>query len=161
MARVPLIHRLFPKARFILAERHAADVALSCFMANFTLNHAMRSFTDLSEAAQTYDTVFRAWHRACELFPIDAHAVRYERLVADPRGELQPLVAWLGLGWTDRLLAHQETAKDRGRVRTASYAQIGESLYTRARGRWERYAQELTPVMPILATWAARMGYAV
>ena len=160
MARVPLILRLFPQARFILAERHPADAVLSCFMANFTLNHAMRSFTDLQEAALTYDAAFRAWHRAVELFAPSAHAVRYERLVEDPRAELQPLVEWLGLGWDERLLSHEETARTRSRVRTASYAQIGEKLYTRARGRWQRYRDQLAPVLPILAPWAERMGYA-
>jgi tetratricopeptide (TPR) repeat protein len=159
MARVPLILRLFPDARFILAERHPADAVLSCFMANFTLNHAMRSFTDLEEAARTYGAAFRAWHCAADLFAPAAHAVRYERLVEDPRGELQPLVEWLGLGWDDRLLAHEETARTRTRVRTASYAQIGEKLYTRARGRWQRYTDQLAPVMPILMPWAERMGY--
>ncbi|MFM7348405.1 MAG: sulfotransferase [Erythrobacter sp.] len=159
MARAAEIHRLFPKAKFILAERHPADVVLSCFMANFTLNLAMRSFTDLEEAARTYDAVFRAWHRAGELFPLQSHVVRYERLVKDARGELQPLVEWLGLAWNDRLLAHDETARERGRVRTASYAQIGEKLYTRASGRWRRYADQLAPVMPILAPWIAAMGY--
>jgi tetratricopeptide (TPR) repeat protein len=159
MARVPHIHRMFPDARFILAERHPADVVLSCFMANFTVNHAMRSFTDLEEAARTYDAVFRAWHRAGEVFPVAAHAVRYERLVVDARGELQPLVEWLGLDWNDRLLAHEETAKSRSEVRTASYAQIREKLYTRASGRWRRYADHLAPVMPILAPWVDAMGY--
>ena len=33
-------------------------------MANFQLNQAMRSFTDLDEAARTYDAVFDAWTRA-------------------------------------------------------------------------------------------------
>jgi tetratricopeptide (TPR) repeat protein len=159
MARVPAIHRLFPNARFILAERHPADAVLSCFMANFRLNFAMRSFTDLTEAALTYDTVFRAWHHASTLFGIAAQAVRYERLVQDPRAELQPLVEWLGLDWDDRLLAHQDTARERGRVRTASYAQIGEALYTRASGRWRRYADQLAPVLPILDPWVRKMGY--
>jgi tetratricopeptide (TPR) repeat protein len=159
MANAVAIHRLFPDARFILAERHPADVVLSCFMANFTLNVAMRSFTDLEEAARTYDAVFRMWRTAGELFPLQSHAVRYERLVEDARGELQPLVQWLGLDWNDRLLAHDATARERGRVRTASYAQIGEKLYTRASGRWRRYADQLAPVMPILAPWIARMGY--
>lgn len=159
MANAVAIHRLFPNARFILAERHPADVVLSCFMANFTLNPAMRSFTDIGEAAHTYDAVFRAWHRASELFPVETHAVRYERLVEDARAELEPLVEWLGVAWSDRLLAHDETARNRGRVRTASYSQIGEKLYTRASGRWRRYEAELAPVMPILAPWIARMGY--
>jgi tetratricopeptide (TPR) repeat protein len=159
MARVPAIHRLFPNARFILAERHPADVVLSCYMANFRLNFAMRSFTDLTEAALTYDTVFRAWHRARDLFGIAAHAVRYERLIADPRGELKPLVDWLDLEWNDQLLKHEDTARTRGRVRTASYAQIGEKLYTRASGRWRRYADQLSQVQPILDPWVRLMDY--
>lgn len=57
------------------------------------------------------------------------------------------------------MLAHDETARDRGRVRTASYAQIGEKLYTRESGRWRRYAAQLAPAMPILAPWIERVGY--
>lgn len=159
MARVPLIHRLFPKARFILAERHPYDVVLSCFMANFKLNVAMRSFTSLDEAARTYDAVFSAWHRGLALFPVDTHAVRYERLISNPATELAPLVEWLGEQWHDDLLDHQQTANRRERVRTASYSQIGEKLYTRSRDRWRRYAEQMAPVLPILQPWAERMGY--
>lgn len=159
MTRVPLIHRLFPNARFILAERHPYDVVLSCFMANFQLNFAMRSFTSLDEAALTYDTVFSAWDRATELFAIDYRAVRYERLVGDPAAELRPLIDWLGLLWDDSLRDHTHNARSRGRVRTASYAQIGEKLYTRARYRWKRYAKQLAPVLPILEPWAVKLGY--
>lgn len=159
MARVPLIRRLFPSARFILAERHPYDVVLSCFMANFQLNTAMRSFTSLDEAALTYDVVFAAWERANRLFAIDRKPVRYERLVVDPAGELRPIVDWLGLPWEDRLLDHTQAAKTRGRVRTASYAQIGEPLYTRAAYRWKRYAEQLAPVIPILEPWVRKLKY--
>ncbi len=160
MVRLPAIYRLFPNARIILAERHPYDVVLSTFMANFNLNHAMRSFTDLEEAAQTYDAAFSSWTRAIEHFPIDWTSVRYERLVENPRKELEPLIDWLGLEWDDGLLAHTETARQRGRVRTASYSQIAEELYTRATGRWKRYNEQLRPVMPILKPWADKMGYA-
>lgn len=159
MVHAPLILRLFPAARFILAERHPYDVVLSCFMANFQLNFAMRSFTSLEEAARTYDAVFKAWNRATSLLRISYRTVRYERLVLDPREELAPLVDWLGLVWDDRITDHVPTAKDRGRVRTASYSQIGEPLYQRARYRWKRYADQLEPVVPILRPWAESMGY--
>ena len=159
MVHATMIHRLFPKARFILAERHPYDVVLSCFMANFQLNFAMRSFTDLEEAARTYDAVFTAWERSTQLLNIPFRTIRYERLVVDPGGELAPLVDWLGLDWHDDLVDHTGTAKTRGRVRTASYSQIGEPLYTRARYRWKRYATELAPIVPILAPWAERLGY--
>lgn len=161
MLHLPLIHRLFPQAKVILAERHPYDAVLSCFMANFRQNFAMRSFTTIDEAARTYDAVFSAWERARSLCRANVHPVRYERLVDDTRGELEPLLDWLGLEFDDRLLAHEETAKARGRVRTASYAQIGERLYTRALDRWRRYADHLAPITPILRPWAERMGYAV
>lgn len=72
---------------------------------------------------------------------------------------MQPLVAWPGLDWNDRLLAHDEAARTRTRVRTASYAQIGEKLYTRASGRRRAYADHLTPMLPTLAPWLKTMGY--
>lgn len=159
MTRLPLIHRLFPRAKLILAERHPYDVVLSCFMANFQQNFAMRSFTSLEETARTYDAVFSAWERARSLCGADIRPIRYERLLDDTRGELKSLTQWLGLNFDERSLAHEEIAKARGLVRTASYSQIGERLYMRARDRWRRYVDHLAPVMPILQPWAERMGY--
>lgn len=159
MVHAPLMRRLFPKAKFILAERHPYDVVLSCFMANFQPNYAMRSFTDLEEAARTYDAVFTAWETATGLLDIPFRTVRYERLVVDPAAELKPLVEWLGLGWDDRLTDHTASARARGRVQTASYSQIGEPLYTRALDRWRHYREQLSPIIPILEPWAKRLGY--
>ena len=158
-ARMPLIHRVFPDAKIVFVERHPCDVVLSCFMANFMLNPAMRSFTRLDEAARTYDAVLDAWTRAEALLPLNVHRVRYERMVADLAGEMRPLLDFLGLPWDEKVLDNQAAAQARGRVRTASYSQVGEPIYTRAAGRWERYREQLAPVLPILAPWAERLGY--
>jgi tetratricopeptide (TPR) repeat protein len=158
-ARMPVLHRLFPEARIILVERHPCDVVLSCFMANFQLNHAMRSFSDLEEAARTYDTVFNAWTLAETLLPLQVHRIRYERMVEDLEGEMRPLLAFLGREWDPAVLDNQGAAAARGHVRTASYAQVGEPIYKRSAGRWERYRDQLAPVLPILAPWAEKMGY--
>ena len=159
MTKLPLINRLFPSAQIVLVERHPCDVVLSCFMANFQLNTAMRSFTDLEEAARTYDAVFTNWSRARKLLPLANHAVRYERMVADLEAEMRPLLNFLGLEWRPEVLDNQASAARRGTVRTASYAQIGQPLYQRAVGRWERYRTQLEPVLPILEPWIDQMGY--
>lgn len=159
MARMPLVHRLFPDAKVILVERHPCDAVLSCFMANFNLNLAMRSFVDLEEAARTYDAVFEAWTRAATLLPIEVHRVRYEHMVEDLEGEMRPLLAFLGREWDPSVLDNQASAARRDHIRTASYSQVGEPLYKRAAGRWERYRRQMEPVLPILAPWAERMGY--
>jgi hypothetical protein len=49
------------------------------------------------------------------------------------------------------------TAKARG-VATASVGQVRKGLYDGTR-QWERYADQLAPVMPILAPWIERFGY--
>lgn len=161
MARVAAIHRIFPDARFILAERHPCDAVLSCFMANFKLNPAMRSFTDLEEAARTYDAVFGLWTRATDVLPIDHIAIRYETLIADPEAETRRLLEFLGEPWTPEVMDNRASAAKRGQIRTASYSQVAEPLYTRAVARWTRYRDQLAPVMPILRPWAERMGYPV
>lgn len=159
MTHMPVIHRLFPDADIILVERHPADAVLSCFMANFSPNFAMQSYTDLAEAARTYATVFENFSRARDMLPLRVHEVRYERMITDLEGEMRPLLHFLGLEWREEVLDNEANAARRATVRTASYAQIGEPLYHRAVGRWERYARHLEPVMPLLQPWIARLGY--
>ena len=161
MAQVPLIHRIFPDAKIVFVERHPCDSVLSCFMSNFQLNRAMRSFTDLAEAALTYDTVLSAWTRATSLLPVSVHRVRYERMVADLESEMRDLLAFLDLPWDPRVLDNRASAAKREHIRTASYSQVTEPIYRRAAGRWERYRRHMDPVLPILAPWAERMGYAL
>jgi tetratricopeptide (TPR) repeat protein len=159
LSKAPLIRRLFPEARFILALRHPCDVLLSCFMSNFRLNSAMANFLRLEDAAEFYDLTFRHWERSRELWPLQVHTIVYERLVEDVSAQVRPLFDYLGLDWHEAALDHQSTARARGLVTTASYAQITEPIYSRAAGRWQRYRRHLEPVLPVLAPWAAKFGY--
>lgn len=159
MARMPLIHRLFPDAKVVMVERHPCDVVLSCFMSNFTLNRAMRHFTTLEGAARLYDTVFDAWTRAIENLPISVHYIRYERMVDNLEAEMRSLLNFLDLPWDSSVLDNQSSAAKRVHISTASYSQVTEPIYSRSAGRWERYREYLAPVLPILEPWIARMGY--
>jgi tetratricopeptide (TPR) repeat protein len=159
LARAALIHRLFPDARFIFAERHPADVVLSCFITNFRLNYAMANFLDLGDSARTYDLAMTHWSQCREGLGLRVHDLRYEHMVADLEGAVRPLVDFLGLEWDQKMLDHRGTALGRGYVATASYAQVTEPIYARASGRWRRYAKQMEPVLPLLEPWAERLGY--
>lgn len=159
--QAPLIHRLFPGARFIFALRHPCDVVLSCWMQNLQVNQAMASFLDLTNAALFYDSVMSYWHQCQDLLPLSVHTVRYEDLVDDVEAEVRPLLDFLGLEWDDKVLNHQRSASERGYIRTPSYAQVTEKIYSRASGRWVRYRHHLEPILPILSPWAERFGYAM
>lgn len=159
LTQIPLIHRLFPEAHIIFVERHPYDAVLSCFMANFRLNFAMRSFTDLIEAALTYDSAMRSWTWSEVNLPVNTIRIRYERMVEDTESELRRAVAFLGLPWRPEFTDNRSAAARREHIRTASYAQVTESIYKRAVYRWKRYQSHLQPIRHILAPWAERMGY--
>ena len=159
MIRMPLIHRLFPDARIILAMRHPCDVVLSCYIQNFKPTEAMASFLDLANASRTYDRIFHYWETCREVFPTEVHMLRYEAMIADAGAATRPLLEFLGLGWQDAVLDHQKTAAERGFIRTPSYAQVMEPIYSSASGRWKRYEAQMREVLPILAPWVERYGY--
>ena len=129
-------------------------------MANFQLNHAMRSFTDLDEAARTYDTVFDAWTRADDAaaarrppHPLRAHGRRIST------ARCAPCSTFSACPGTRRCSTIAPRAAERDHVRTASYAQVTEPIYTRAAGRWERYrdADGAGPADPRALGRAARL----
>jgi len=161
MNLLPYVRRIFPKARIILALRHPCDVVLSCFMANFRLNEGMASFVRLDTAAELYDLSFSYYEHVQQLMPFATHIVKYENIVADRERELRGLFEFLGLDWHDAVLDHQSTALKRGRIKTASYHQVVEPIYTRSAGRWEKYRKHLEPVLPVLEPWAKKFGYTI
>lgn len=161
MNSLPAIRRLFPDARIILALRHPCDVVLSCYITNFRPNNAMASFLSLDTAAELYDLSFALFEKSRELLKPPLHVNRYEDLVEDRDRELRPLLDFLELEWDERVLDHESTAKARGHIKTASYAQVVEPIYKRSAGRWENYRKHLEPVLPVLAPWAARFDYSL
>ena len=159
MNMLPQIYRIFPDARIILALRHPCDVLLSCFSTNFKLNDAMSNFVRLDTAAELYDLSFSFFERAQKLFDMPVHRIVYENIVADREQELRSLLDFLELDWNEDVLDHQTTAMGRGRIKTASYSQVVEPIYTRAAGRWEKYRDQLSPVLPVLEPWIRKFGY--
>jgi tetratricopeptide (TPR) repeat protein len=161
MNNLPAIRRLFPDARVILALRHPCDVVLSCFVTNFKLNDGMANFLRLDTAAELYDLSFRYFERARELLKPPVHTIVYENIVEDRDRELRPLFEFLGLDWHDSVLDHETTARGRGHIKTASYAQVVEPIYKRSAGRWQNYRKHLEPVIPVLRPWAEKFGYEI
>ena len=158
---VPFMRRLFPKAKLILALRHPCDVILSCYVTNFKLNDGMSSFTQLETAAELYDLSFSYFERIQSLMPTPTHTVMYEKVVADQDGELRKLFEFLELDWHDAVLDHQTTALGRGRIKTASYAQVVEPIYQRSAGRWQHFRKHLEPIFPVVQPWVEKFGYSL
>lgn len=159
MLGAALIHRMFPDAKIIFAQRHPCDVVLSGFMQSFRLNDGMASFLNLTDAADLYDSSMCLWSASRALLPLDVEDLVYERLVEHPEDVLRKLIAFLDLEWHDELLDHQATARRRGTIITPSYDQVTQPISRTAVGRWRLVEQQMAPVLPILLPWAERLGY--
>ena len=161
MNLLPYIRRLFPNAKIILAVRHPCDSVLSCHVTNFKLNDGMANFLRLETAAELYDLSFSYFEHAEQLLGMPVHRILYENVVENQERELRALLDFIGLEWSEEVLDHQATAKGRGRIKTASYAQVGQPIYKQAAGRWMNFRKHLEPVLPVLAPWIAKFGYDV
>lgn len=156
---VPIMSRLFPTAKHILALRHPCDVLLSCYVTNFRMNDGMANFAQLDTAAELYDLSFSYFERTRALMDLNIHTIFYERIVEDRDRELRALFDFLELDWHDAVLDHESTAKKRGRIKTASYAQVVEPIYQRSAGRWVNFKSHLEPILPTLKPWIEKFGY--
>lgn len=156
---LPLIHRVFPGAKIIFALRDPRDVVLSCYQQRFGMNAAMAQFLQLESAGAYYDAVMRLMDLCTNRLDLDLRRVRYEDVVADLEQAGRDLVEFLGLEFEPVMLEFRATALKRD-INTPSARQVIQPMYKSSVGRWRRYATELAPVLPLLALWARRLGYA-
>lgn len=154
---LPVISKLFPDARILLALRDPRDVVLSCFRRRFAMNAAMFELLSLNGAAAYYDAVMRLVARCREIMPLHLTELRHEALVADFDAEVGAVLAALGLDWQPAV--RDFAARIGGRFRTPSDVQLTRGLTDAGIGQWRHYRAGLAPVLPVLAPWAARFGY--
>ncbi len=156
--RLPLIAKLFPRAKVLFALRDPRDVVLSCFRRRFGMNPAMYQLLTLEGAAAYYDAVMRLVDQYTDKLPLSIHYVRYENLVDDLRREAEAVCSFIGVPWDDAMLAFAETARSR-EIRTPSARQVRRGLYSEGVGQWRAYAARLDAVLPILRPWIEKFEY--
>jgi hypothetical protein len=131
---------LFPHARIIHTRRDLRDVALSCWMTNFSQIRWANDLNHLAERIQNYQRLMAYWR---EILPGRFLEIDYEELVADLKGVSRRLIEWIELDWDPACLNFHRTER---LVRTASVTQVREPIYTRSVGRWRHYESALKPL---------------
>jgi hypothetical protein len=110
---LPLLHELFPEARFIHLIRDGRDVSLSAIAWRRGPKLAQRLTTwqaqPVMTAALWWEQHVRSGREAGDSVGSDAyHEVRYEALVADPAGEMRSLCTFLDLRFYGAMLRFHE-----------------------------------------------------
>jgi Tfp pilus assembly protein PilF len=159
MLWLPMIHRLFPQARFILALRHPCDVVLSNYMQNFRASVLAMACSSIPRLATAYVTAMECWLHHVEVFQPDVFVSRYEDLVADTEGQTRRIAAFLGIEDASPMLHFDRHARDKGYIATPSYAQVIQPVNRKGLNRWLRYREAMAPALPILQPMLERWNY--
>ena len=161
LLRVPMIRRMFPSARIILALRHPCDVILSCYMQNFRSPAFMVACSTLERLAKSYANAMRFWIHHQPLLCPDALVLRYEETVSQFDRQVHVIGDYLGIADHGPLAEFAAHAARKKYISTPSYAQVTEPVNARAVARWEPYRAYFEPLFPILEPVASHWGYAL
>lgn len=159
---IPLVLRLFPETRLIIALRDPRDVVLSCYLRYLPLNAVSVRFLDPARTAERYALDMSAWLKFRELIETPWRETRYEDTVADAAGQARLALETLGLPWDDQVLAYRQrlSGERHKQVTSPSYEAVAQPIYTRAIGRWQHYEELLAPAIKTLEPFIREFGYA-
>ncbi|MHA3772975.1 sulfotransferase [Verrucomicrobiota bacterium sgz303538] len=144
-AHLGFLALLFPQARIIHIRREPLDTCLSCYFQHFSTGHEYASdLTMLGRVYLEYERLMEHWR---QVLPSPMLEVQYEMLVKEPERETRRLLEFCGLEWDERCLRFYE---NRRMVRTASFDQVRQPLYTRSIEKHRCYKRFLGPLKEVL-----------
>jgi hypothetical protein len=159
LLRLPVIRRVFPNSRIIVAVRHPCDVLLSCYMQHFRAPEFALLCNDLETMAAGYRRSFDFWYQQAGLLHPAVREVRYESFVSDFQSEIRGIVDFLELPWNDAVLTPAQRAQAKGFISTPSYSQVVQPINRKSVGRWRPYERHLAPVLADVRPYLERWGY--
>ncbi len=151
--------RIFPDVKVLVALRDPRDVIISCFFQKLMLNPTNANFLSLERTARHYADLMDVWLRLRELGGFDWMESKYEDVVVNLESEGRRVTEFLGLSWHEGQAKFYEEARKKF-VFAPTYNEVTKPVYSKAVGRWQRYAQALAPIEQRLAPYCRVFGYA-
>jgi tetratricopeptide (TPR) repeat protein len=153
---LPLVARLFPKAKVLFMRRDPRDVVMSCFRRQFAVDSTTVEFLSLDWTADLYDATMTLAKTYRGVLDLDLREQSLEALVTDFEAEVRQICAFADIPFTPAMAAF---ASRSGEVASRSSAQLARGLNAEGIGAWKRYAAGLAPILPTLSPWVDRFGY--
>lgn len=136
---------ILPNAKIIHCRRDPVDNCLSCFKQNFSRGQYWSyNLDDLAHQYKQYNALMDYWR---EILGDRFIEVRYEETVSDFENQARRIIDYIGLEWNDACL---EPHKQKRSVLTASKTQVLQPIYTSSVRAWQRYEEQLAPLMDAL-----------
>jgi tetratricopeptide (TPR) repeat protein len=149
---IGLIHLCLPNAVIINCRRDPRDSGFSAFSMLFLEEQGFTyDLTELGRHWRAYDKLMAHWMAV--LPPGRVLEAPYEGVVADLEGWTHRLLEHCRLDWDDACLRYYESKR---LVRSASFAQVREPIYTTSLDRWRPFEQHLKPMFEAMGEpWAS------
>ena len=156
---IPLLIRVFPEIKFLIALRDPRDVVLSCFMQSFLpLTQGNSAYLSLESTVEEYTALMKMWKTIAPLIKNPCLEVRYEDMVNDLESVARRTLDFLNVPWDARVLGFDEHARGKV-VRSPTYADVTKPVYKGAVGRWRHYQKYLEPYLEKLDPFVKAFGY--
>jgi tetratricopeptide (TPR) repeat protein len=155
---IPMVARIFPETKFIVALRDPRDVVLSCFMQALPLTPISSAYLSVEGAVSQYANVMGFWLEMLPRMGDQWVHVRYEEMIDDLPSVARSVLGFLGLGFEDNVLKFYEHARTK-RVNSPSHADVQKPIYRTAVGRWRNYEKYLKPHIPGLDRFLKAFKY--
>jgi hypothetical protein len=144
--------------KMLIALRDPRDVVLSCFMQKVPLTPISANWLTLADAAEYYSRAMQTWLKVRQLTAGSWLEFRYEDVVADLESNARKILEFLHLPWDERVLKFYEHARQK-MVRSPTYEDVTQPVYSKSVGRWQNYAKHLQPAMQKLAPFLREFKY--
>jgi tetratricopeptide (TPR) repeat protein len=155
---IPMVVRVFPEAKFLIALRDPRDVIISCFMQALPPTPVSSAYLSLEGTVNQYANVMGFW---LDLLPRMADQwiyARYEEMIDDLPAVARSVLGFLGLQFEENVLKFYEHARAK-RVISPSRDDVRRPLYQTAVGRWRNYQKYLEPHLPALERFVTAFDY--
>lgn len=142
------IHLALQSAKIIHMTRDPLDTCLSCFRNYFP--HNLDYSYDLDELGRYYNgyqDLMAHWKTVLPKGRI--LDVSYESLTQNPREELARILEYCGLPFEEDCLDFTRQTKGKA-IRTASFNQARQGIYTSSVKNWHKYKKQLKPLRQII-----------
>ena len=142
---IGFIKKIFPNAKIVNCIRDPIDICWSNFKNFFSAGlYFSNNLEDIGNFYKLYKDLMNYWDN---LFPNFIYNIEYQRLIDDPKNEIEKLLAHCNLEWDDNCLNHHENTRS---IKTVSSTQARKPIYKVKTKAVEPYMEYLLPLNKII-----------
>jgi predicted Zn-dependent protease len=142
---IGLIQLMFPHAAIIDMRRHPLGCSFSCYKQLFARGLGFTyNLSEMGRYYRNYALLMEHWNK---VLPERVHRVNYERLVADPEGEIRRVLDYCRLPFETGCVRFHD---NRRVVQTISSEQVRRPIYSEGVDQWRHYEPWLGPLKEVL-----------